>query len=112
MSKSAVFEKAMDYIDDHIEQSKQEIKEGLYEYLRYNSTKISTFITILTGSLTLDRYITNRKAYFAALELENDPDQSITDIAMKYNYSESYAFSGAIKNTRKPAVIYSTRNAG
>ena len=47
MSKSAIFDKAMDYIDEHIEQSKQEIKEGLYEYLRYNSTKISTFITIL-----------------------------------------------------------------
>ena len=98
MSKSAIYDKAMDYIDDHIELTKQEIRVGIYEYFRYDTTKISTFITILTGSLSLDRYITNRKAYFAALELENNLDQSITDIAMKYHYSESSAFSRAIKN--------------
>ena len=37
MSKSAIFDKAMNYIDEHIEQSKQEIKEDLYEYLSYSS---------------------------------------------------------------------------
>ena len=59
MSKSAIFDKAMDYIDDHIELTKQEIRVGIYEYFRYDTTKISTFITILTGSLSLDQYITN-----------------------------------------------------
>ena len=97
MYKSAIFEKAMDYIDDNIELTKQEIKEGLYEYIGYSSTKISTVITILTGSLSLDQYITKRKLYFAALELENSPDKSITDIALKL-YSESSAFTRAVKN--------------
>lgn len=97
MSKVHTFDKAMDYIDANIGRKKQEIKEGFYEYLGYSSVKISTFITILTGSLSLDWYIIKRKLYFAAKELENYPDKKVSEIGEKY-YSESSRFSTEIKN--------------
>jgi len=93
MSKSIIFDKAIDYIDEHIKEDKEEIRKGLFngqDKSKNASKRFSGVISFLTNrQLTLDTYIIKRKMYFAAHELLNNPDVNITKIASYYGYSSS-----------------------
>ena len=89
------FDLVMDYIDAHIDLDLDKIKEGIYKLIGYNSHSFGECFKIITRGKTLNRYINERRLYFAAQDLIDTAD-SISEIASKY-YSEQSALTRAMK---------------
>ena len=98
MSKKSIFDSAMDYIDEHIELDNVQLKRGLYAATNYTDADFNRYIVLSTdGKMALGKYIQNRKLFFAAMDLQQNLDLSISDIAQKYGYSDQSALNRAIK---------------
>ena len=103
MSKSDIFDKAMDFIDDRILaiatdcETDGDISDALCQKFKHSNIRFTSFIAALTnGQMTLNKYISRRKLYFAVLELKNS-DTPIAAIAVKY-YADQSGFTKAIGN--------------
>ncbi len=98
MNKSNIFDKVMDFIDEHIREDYSKIKEGIYADTNYTDMQISKFMSILSnGEYTLYEYYTRRRAYFATSELVDNPEKSIAEIAQEFNYSDQTALNRILK---------------
>ena len=96
MSKNKILDTALALIDENIHEAHQEICRRISE-TTYCDQDFNKFLAVTTsGRMTLKDYIRKRKLFFAARELVNSPEKSVTDIAADYNY-ESSSFARAIK---------------
>jgi len=89
------FDAVMDYIDEHIKDDKEFIKEGIYELIGISSKSFGEVLKFLTGE-TLGQYIHNRRLYYAAIDLQTDKEKEICNIGSDYGYSDQSTFTRAI----------------
>ena len=94
------FDKVMDYIDENIKSDTKTIVEGISKLIGYNGNYFKYFFILLTKN-ELNKYILNRRLYFAAIELCNNKKISVGEIAIKYGYSENSSFTKAFKKKYK-----------
>lgn len=90
------FDTVMNYIDAHINENTEDIKKGIYQEISYNSSHFGKCFEVLTGE-TLFHYINERKLYFAAQELVQNPKKSICEISLDLGYSDQSAFTRAMR---------------
>lgn len=94
MNMIHAFNRTMDYIetvlDDEIDDKE------IYKLSSYSYPMFSRLFSILTG-ITLSEYIRSRKLTEAAIELRTTKIK-IIELAFKYGYESSDAFSAAFKN--------------
>ena len=60
------FDKVMDYIDENIKSDTKTIVEGISKLIGYNGNYFKYFFILLTKN-ELNKYILNRRLYFAAI---------------------------------------------
>lgn len=98
MESKNVFDAIMDYIDDSVKLSYEEISRGIYEISGYTDSDFGKFLSILSaGKIGLHNYFLKRRMYFISKELVDDPSKSVADIAQEYGYSEQSSLSRAVK---------------
>lgn len=98
MESKNVFDAIMDYIDDSVKLSYEEISRGIYEISGYTDLDFGKFLSILSeGKIGLHNYFLKRRMYFISKELVDDPSKSVADIAQEYGYSEQSSLSRAVK---------------
>lgn len=98
MESKNVFDAIMDYIDDSVKLSYEEISRGIYEISGYTDLDFGKFLSILSaGKIGLHNYFLKRRMYFISKELVDDPSKSIADIAQEYGYLEQSSLSRAVK---------------
>ena len=96
MESKNVFDAIMDYIDDSVKLSYEEISRGIYEISGYTDLDFGKFLSILSaGKIGLHNYFLKRRMYFISKELVDDPSKSVADIAQEYGYSEQSSLSRA-----------------
>lgn len=107
------FDLAMNYIDNHILENVEEIRKGICRLINCKIEAFSNCFSVLTGR-TLCNYITERKLFFAAQDLQKNPNLSISDLEFEnYGFSEQSSFSrrfkefcGATPNDVKKGIAY------
>ncbi|WP_019777280.1 AraC family transcriptional regulator [Streptococcus sobrinus] len=88
------FNKALEFIDNHLD---SEITErDIYQLTSYSYNVFSRIFSVLSG-IPLGEYIRSRKLSAAAIELQEEHTK-VVDVAMKYGYQSSDAFSYAFKS--------------
>lgn len=92
--KQNKFDLVMDYIDENIQRDTETIKGGIINLIGINGNSFGQYFSVLTGD-TLGSYIRSRRLYYAARELQSNPQKSICDIALDYGYSDQSAFTRA-----------------
>lgn len=98
MKRNTALDTALSIIDKNIHLDHSEIIRSVYEATGYCDMDYNKFLAITTsGRLTMKDYILKRRLYFAACELVQNSEKSISEIAQDYGYSEQSAFSRAIK---------------
>lgn len=94
--------RAIDYIEEHLEQEMDLDHAAKLAFCSRND--LSGMFSIVAG-MPLNEYIRRRRLSLAALELQNS-DEKIIDIAMKYGYSSPTAFNRAFQNQHKASPQY------
>ena len=115
--KQSKFDLVMDYIDENINRDTETIKRGIIDLIGINSNTFGQFFSVLTGD-KLGSYIRNRRLYYAAMELQNNSEKTIFDIALDYGYSDQSAFTRAFttrfgfhpSDLRQKNVFYFLKN--
>lgn len=115
--KQSKFDLVMDYIDENINRDTETIKRGIIDLIGINSNTFGHFFSVLTGD-KLGSYIRNRRLYYAAMELQNNSEKTIFDIALDYGYSDQSAFTRAFttkygfppSDLRQKNVFYFLKN--
>lgn len=97
MNNKTLFTCAVNYIDENITKSDNDILVGVARETACSLNKFCDFFSLLTKK-TLKSYIRERRLYWAAWELKFFPDKSIADIALSYGYSEQSSFTRAISS--------------
>ena len=95
--KQNKFDLVMDYIDANIQKSPESLKKDIYKLTGISSNTFGNCFFVLTND-TLFHYIFERKMYFASIELRENLEKPICDIALDYGYSEQSSFTRAMKN--------------
>lgn len=101
MSKNKTLDIVFTIIDENIQEETAVICRKIYVETGYCDQDYNKFLAVSTADgITLKDYIRKHKLYFAAQELVNHPEKSITDIAVEYGY-ESSSLTRAIKQEYK-----------
>ena len=95
--KQNKFDLVMDYIDANIQNSPESLKKDISKLIGFNSNAFCNCFSVLTND-TLFHYIIERKMYFASVELRENLEKPICDIALDYGYSEQSSFTRAMKS--------------
>lgn len=95
--KQNKFDLVMDYIDANIQNSPESLKKDIYKLTGINSNTFGNCFSVLSND-TLFHYIIERKMYFASIELRENLEKTICDIALDYGYSEQSSFTRAMKS--------------
>lgn len=92
--KQTEFDLVMNYIDDYILEDTDTIKHGILNLIGIDSYSFGKFFSVLTGD-TLGSYIRRRRLYHAAMDLQNNKQKPIFDIALDHGYSDQSSFTRA-----------------
>lgn len=91
------FDIVMAHIEENVDKPTHEIKKEIANLIGRHSRAFNEHFNLLTG-YTLDYYIKQRRLNYAAKDLVLQPDKSICDIALEYQFSDQSSFTRAIKD--------------
>ncbi len=96
------------YIENHLENKID--YDILASFLGVNSYTMQRLFSLMIGTSITD-YIRKRKLSKAALDLYNNPELKVIDVALKYGYENATSFSRAFKNFHgiKPSKVDLTK---
>lgn len=96
------------YIEDNLENRID--YDVLASFLGVNSYTMQRLFSLMIGT-TISDYIRKRRLSKAALDLYNNPDLKVIDVAIKYQYNNATAFSRAFRSFHgiKPSKVDLTK---
>ena len=94
MSKSEVFDKALDIIDSNIHLCHREIMNAVHDETRYSDQGYNKFLAIISsGRYSMREYIRKRRVQLAVNELIAHPEKTIASVAEAFGYKAPEMFS-------------------